>query len=148
MRSSILNFWTAKAEQELLKYAYKLKVRLDVYDFDALSDDDPIGHTTILLSDIIENGEERRKKVFELIGGKYSKATLWANVAVIIVRVIFMSSFLFYYLLLNHSFRTNPNSVTNCFKFFSVLQLYNCIAPAFAFFDFWTGTEVKMRKRN
>mgnify|MGYP006132618737 CR=1 FL=1 len=67
-------FETAKAEQELLKYAYKLKVRLDVYDFDALSDDDPIGHTTILLSDIIENGEERRKKVYELIGGKYSKA--------------------------------------------------------------------------
>ena len=71
-----LIFETAKAEQELLKYAYKLKVRLDVYDFDALSDDDPIGHTTILLSDIIENGEERRKKVYELRGGKYSKATL------------------------------------------------------------------------
>ena len=31
------------------------------------------------------------------------------NVAVIIVRVIFISSFFFYCLLLNHSFPTNPN---------------------------------------
>jgi hypothetical protein len=50
-----------------------------------------------------------------------------ANVAVIIVSILFISSFLFYCLLLNHSFPTNPNSVTNCFKLFSLLQLYNYI---------------------
>ena len=47
-----------------------------------------------------------------------------------------MSAFLFYCLLLNHSFQTNPNSVTNCFKLFSLLQLYNYIAPAFPLFWF------------
>ena len=40
--------------------------------------------------------------------GKYSKRRR-SNVAVIIVRVIFISPFLFYCLLLNHSFPTNPN---------------------------------------
>jgi len=68
--------------------------------------------------------------------GKYSKATLWANVAVIIVRVIFISSFLFYCLLLNHSFQTNPNKITNCFKIFSLFTTYNYIAPAFAILIF------------
>ena len=38
-----------------------------------------------------------------------------SSVAVIIVKVIFISTFLFYCLLYNHSFPTNPNSVTNCF---------------------------------
>ena len=47
-----------------------------------------------------------------------------SNVAVIIVKVIFISAFLFYCLLLNHSFQTNPNRITNCFKLFSILQLY------------------------
>ena len=47
-------------------------------------------------------------------GGKYSKRRR-SNVAVIIVRVIFISPFLFYCLLLNHSFPTNPNNITNCF---------------------------------
>ena len=41
--------------------------------------------------------------------GKYFKRRR-SNVAVIIVEVIFISSFLFYCLLLNHSFQTNPNS--------------------------------------
>jgi hypothetical protein len=54
--------------------------------------------------------------------GKYSKRRR-SNVAVIIVRIIFISSFLFYCLLLNHSFQTNPNKITNCFKLFSLLQL-------------------------
>ena len=55
---------------------------------------------------------------------KYSKRRR-SNVAVIIVRIVFISSFLFYCLLLNHSFQTNPNSVTNCFNLFSFcLQLY------------------------
>ena len=38
---------------------------------------------------------------------------------------------------MNHSFPTNPNSVTNCCKLFSLLQLYNYIAPA-SLFDFYT----------
>ena len=67
-------------------------------------------------------------------GGKYSKRRR-CNVAVIIVRVIFISSFPFYCLLYNHSFQTNPNRITNCFKLFSLLQLYNYIAPA-SLFDF------------
>ena len=49
--------------------------------------------------------------------GKYSKRRR-SNVAVIHVRIIFIGSFLFYCLLLNYSFQTNPNSITNCFKLF------------------------------
>ena len=63
---------------------------------------------------------------------KYSKRRR-SNVAVIIVRIVFISSFFFYCLLLNHSFPTNPNKITNCFKLFSLLQLYNYIAPASLF---------------
>ena len=51
--------------------------------------------------------------------GKYSKRCR-SNVALIIVRIVFVSAFLFYCLLYNHSFPTNPNSVTNCFKLFSL----------------------------
>ena len=55
-----------------------------------------------------------------------------SNVAVIIVRIVFISAFLFYCLLLNHSFPTNPNRITNCFKLFSLftnLQLHcSCVA--------------------
>ena len=46
--------------------------------------------------------------------GKYSKRRR-SNVAVLIVGIVFMSSFLFYCLLFNHSFPTNPNRMTNCF---------------------------------
>ena len=42
--------------------------------------------------------------------GKYSKRRR-SNVAVIIVRILFIGSFLFCCLLLNHSFSTDPNSV-------------------------------------
>ena len=66
---------TAKAEQELLVYTSKLKVRLDVFDFDALSDDDPLGHVTISLQDIVDSGDKRRKNIYELVGDfdlKYS----------------------------------------------------------------------------
>ena len=52
--------------------------------------------------------------------GKYSKRRR-SNVAVIIVGIFFISSILFYCLLLNHSFPTNPNSITNCFKTYSLL---------------------------
>ena len=72
------------------------------------------------------------------------KAAFWVSiqsdavVAVIHVRIVFISSFLFYCLLLNHSFSTNPNRITNWFKLFSLcynLQLNNYIAPA-SLFDF------------
>ena len=63
--------------------------------------------------------------------GKYSKRRR-SNVAVIIEKLIFISSFFFYCLLLNHSFQTNPNKITNCLKLFSLfttLQLRcSCVA--------------------
>ena len=43
-----------------------------------------------------------------------------SKVAVIIVRLTFISSFLFYCLLSNHSFPTNPHSITNLCKLFSL----------------------------
>ena len=47
-----------------------------------------------------------------------------SNVVVIIDRVTPISAFLFYCLLLNHSFQTSPNSSTNLFKnILSVLLL-------------------------
>jgi len=59
-----------------------------------------------------------------------------SNVAVIIVRIIFISPFLFYCLLLNHSFPTNPNSVTDCFKLILFLLQLNYIAQCVRYFDF------------
>ena len=78
------------------------------------------------------NSRRPRSTVLPLPMGKYSKRRR-SNVAVIIVKSIFISAFLFYCLLLNHSFSTNPNKITNCFKLFSLLQLYNYIAPASLF---------------
>ena len=43
----------------------------------------------------------------QLDAGKYSKRRR-SNVAVIIIRMVFISSFLFYCLLSNHSFQSNP----------------------------------------
>jgi hypothetical protein len=68
--------------------------------------------------------------------GKYSKRRR-SNVAVIIVGILFINSFLYYCLLSNHSFQTNPNKITNCFKL--ILLCYNFtnyIAPAFAILIF------------
>ena len=61
-----------------------------------------------------------------------------SNVAVIIVRIVFISLFFFYCLLLNHSFPTNPNKITNCFKLFLFyLQLYKLhLLNAFVYFWF------------
>ena len=75
------------------------------------------------------SGDSRRDSRGE---GKYWKRRR-SNVAVIIVRIVFMSPFLFYCLLLNHSFPTNPNRITNCFKLilslFTTLQLHcSCVA--------------------
>ena len=74
--------------------------------------------TQLRLKKELETEYKLKKKTL----GKYSKRRR-SNVAVIIVRVIFISEFLFYCLLLNHSFPTNPNKITNCFKLFSLLQL-------------------------
>ena len=52
-----------------------------------------------------------------------------SNVAVIIDRVTFISSFLFYCLLFNHNFQTNSNKITNCFQLFS---LYYNLQTTFA----------------
>ena len=68
---------------------------------------------------------------------KYSKRRR-SNVAVIIDRIVFIHSFLFYCLLLNHSFPTNPNRMTNCFQLILFyLQLYKLhLLHAFVYFDF------------
>ena len=70
--------------------------------------------------------------------GEYSKRRR-SNVAVIIVGIVFISSFLFYCLLLNHSFPTNPNKITNCFQlvlFYLQLYNFNCSCfPAILIFE-------------
>ena len=66
------------------------------------------------------------------------KSDAVSNVAVIIVKVIFISAFLFYCLLLNHSFPTNPNRITNCFKLIlsiTTLQLHLLNAFAILIFE-------------
>ena len=71
---------------------------------------------------------------YEQIGPLLEGKRRRSNVAVIIDRIVFVSSFLFYCLLYNHSFQTNPNRMTNCFKLFlfiTTLQLQlhcSCIA--------------------
>ena len=66
---------------------------------------------------------------------KYKANAVPQNVAAIIVRVIFISAFFFYCLLYNHSFQTNPNKMTNCFQFFSLLQFYQLrLLNAFVYF--------------
>ena len=67
---------------------------------------------------------QKKPNLLIQVEGKYSKRRR-SNVAVIIDRIVFISSFLFYCLLLNHSFQTNPNRITNCFELFSLSQLYN-----------------------
>ena len=68
------------------------------------------------------------------VDGKYSKRRR-SNVAVLIVGIVFMSSFLFYCLLFNHSFPTNPNRITNCFQlFFSIATLPTTFAQCVRLF--------------
>ena len=63
-------------------------------------------------------------------------------VAVIIVGFTSTSLFLFYCLLSNHSFSTNPNRITNCFQLFSLcLQTLQttfaqCVSSIFDFLIF------------
>ena len=72
--------------------------------------------------------------------GKYSKRRS-NNDAVIVVRIVLISSFFLYCLLLNHSFQTNPNRITNCFKLFSLycnFTNYICSMRS-SIFDFWNS---------
>ena len=80
--------------------------------------------------------KEYRKLIY-VEAGKYSKRRR-SNVAVMIVGIFFfISSFLFYCLLLNHSFQTNPNKITYCFQLYSLLQFYKLhLLNAFVYFDF------------
>ena len=66
---------------------------------------------------------------------KLKCSTLCTILVVIIVKIIFIRSFLFYCLLCNHSFKSNPNTVTNLSK------LFNYIAPA-SLFDTFKGEEI------
>lgn len=58
----------AEANAELLREAKALFVRLDVYDEDALSDDDPLGHVTIPVEEILSQGVVVRKGTYEQTG--------------------------------------------------------------------------------
>ena len=53
----------------------------------------------------------------------FSDASTGKYKLIIIVRIFFITLFLFYCLLCYHSFPTNPNRIINCFKLFSLLQL-------------------------
>ena len=76
-------------------------------------------------------GHECSDGCFKMVRNKRRRS----NVAVIIVGIVFISSFLLYCLLLTHSFPTNPNSGTNCFKtyssLFTTLQLHLLNASLF-----------------
>ena len=79
--------------------------------------------------DQIETKHSKRKINFFQHGTYKSDA---GAIAVIIVRIFFITVFLFYCLLYNHSFQINPNSVTNCFKLFlsitTLQQRCSCVA--------------------
>ena len=70
-----------------------------------------------------------------------------SNVAVSIVRILFIGSFLFYCLLSNHIFPTNPNKITNCFKLFSLLQFYNYICSCFPAILIFEQHEIIMKTK-
>ena len=80
--------------------------------------------------------------------GKYSKRRR-SNLAVIFDKIVFICSFFFYRLLLNHSFQTNPNRITNCFELFSLittLQLH-CSCFAILIFEQPPGTYIAVCKK-
>ena len=72
---------------------------------------------------------EASKNKEEWVNGWVSTKRRRSNVAVIIVRMVFISAFFFYCLLCNHSFPTNPNRITNCFQLFS---LFTTLQTTFA----------------
>ena len=92
----------------------------------------------VVKSNIAEKGQAFRNfkdKADRNTNGKYSKRRR-SNVAVIIVSIVFISSFLFYCLLLNHSFPTNPNKITNCFKLILSVTTLQTTLLLRRYFDF------------
>jgi hypothetical protein len=71
--------------------------------------------------------KEINRFVLLVSAGKSSYIQSDAVVAIIIVGLVFIRSFLFYCLLLNRMFQTNPNKMTNCLKLFSLFTIYNYI---------------------
>ena len=83
----------------------------------------PIWLSSNLLNNVIRHGGNRyitSRLIPTLVSNKRRRS----NVAIIIVRVLFISLFLFNCLLCNHSFQTNPNKITNCLKFI-LSSIYN-----------------------
>ncbi len=54
------------AKAELERKARALTLRLDVFDSDALSDDDPLGHAKVPLGIIIDHGKHKRARLWEI----------------------------------------------------------------------------------
>ena len=83
--------------------------------------------------------ETERKKALVVSHSKANAVSAKCSL-VMIVRVIFISSFLFYCLLCNHSFPTDPNKITNCLKTYSLSNYnfanYICINARSSIFDF------------
>ena len=96
--------------QEMLQTEQALTEKHEKELFKQLQNQKDIQKTTHL------NNINQLKKLHEESVTRTYKSDAVSNVAVIIVKLIFISAFLFYCLLCNHSFPTNPNSVTNCFK--------------------------------
>jgi hypothetical protein len=64
------------ARDELMGKSSSLFVRLDVFDKDALSEDDPLGHATVGVEEIIREGTLIRKGTYELEGDWNLKFTV------------------------------------------------------------------------
>ena len=94
-------------------------------------------YPTVAISALVRVLRDPTLGMHHSLVGKYSKRRR-SKVAVIIVRIVSIRSFFFYCLLLNHSFPTNPNKITNCFQLIlSLLQLYKLhLLNAFVYFDF------------
>ena len=64
----VSNDFALRAKAELLKKVRNMTLRVEVTDFDASSDNDPLGQREFLLSQIIDEGVAGRKGYFELQG--------------------------------------------------------------------------------
>jgi len=94
---------------------------------DAKKDRDKIENELKELQLKVMTENEMEDQLRTLIIQKLKCSKLCTILVVIIVKIISLCSFLFYCLLCNHSFQTNPNNVTNLSK------LFNYIAPASLF---------------
>ena len=109
-------------------------------DLDLLPEEEeeeiPLG---LLGTSLLQEEEEEKKKIeivpplkgtLKIKKLKFSK--LCTILVVIIVKIIFIRSILFYCLLYSHSFKTNPNTVTNLSKLFQL----HCSCVAFYLYNF------------